>query len=70
MEVSRLRSGRLSGKKTTQLTASMKKMIKHRRVRVSQKDRMLKNSRAWRRLTRKESGADPREQSHQVEKEN
>ena len=35
----------------------MKKMITQHRGRVSLKERMLKNSRAWRRLTRKESGA-------------
>ena len=35
----------------------MKKMIKHHRGRASLKERMLKNSRAWRRLTKKESGA-------------
>ena len=35
----------------------MKKMIKRHRGRVSLKERMLKNSRVWRRLTRKESGA-------------
>ena len=35
----------------------MKKMIKHYRGRASLKEGTLKNSRAWRRLTRKESGA-------------
>ena len=35
----------------------MKKMIKHHRGGVSLKERMLKNSRASRRLTKKESGA-------------
>ena len=38
-------------------TALMKKMIKHYRGRASLKERTLKNSRAWRRPTRKESGA-------------
>ena len=35
----------------------MKKMNKHHRRRASLKERTLKNSPAWRRLTRKESGA-------------
>ena len=38
-------------------TALMKRMIKHHRGRASLKERTLKNSRAWRRLTKKESGA-------------
>ena len=32
-------------------------MIKHHHGRVSLKERMLNNSRAWKRMTRKESGA-------------
>ena len=36
---------------------SMKKMTKRHRWRASLKERTLKNSRAWRRLTKKESGA-------------
>ena len=38
----------------------MKKMIKHHCGRTSLKERVLKNSRAWRRLTKKESGAGQR----------
>ena len=38
-------------------TALIKKMTKHRRGRGSLKERTLKNSRAWRRPTRKERGA-------------
>ena len=38
-------------------TALMKKVIKYYRGRASLKERTLKNSRAWRRPTRKESGA-------------
>ena len=38
-------------------TALMKKTIKHRRGGASLKEKMPKNSRAWRRLTKKETGA-------------
>ena len=38
-------------------TALMKKMIRHHRGRASLKERALKKSRAWRRLTKKENGA-------------
>ena len=38
-------------------TEKTRKMIKHHHGRVRLKERMLKNSRAWKRMTRKESGA-------------
>ena len=38
----------------------MKKMVKHHRGRPSLQERTLKNSGAWRRLTKKESGAGQR----------
>ena len=41
-------------------TALTKKMINHHRGRASLKEGTLKNSRAWRRLTEKESGAGQR----------
>ena len=38
-------------------TVKTRKMTKHHHGRVSVKERMLKNSRGWKRMTRKESGA-------------